>query len=72
MPQLQSNPRCPVMDCRRLLQHNPRFGLVCPAHPPIAKCGRCGILIGPTYLYTEPIPTPDGIRCADCAEVVTL
>jgi hypothetical protein len=68
--------RCAFPGCGRRLEFAPVEGVtssvrlggvmrrrVCPDHPPVGACSRCGILAGPQYMVKLLI----GGRCPDCA-----
>jgi len=68
--------RCVFVGCSRPLEFAPVEGVassvglggvlrrsICPDHPPVGACSRCGIMAGPQYMVKV---LPNG-RCPDCA-----
>jgi len=67
--------RCAFPGCERVLEFAPVEGValsvglggvmrrsVCPDHPPVGACSRCGIMAGPQYMVKV---LPNG-RCPEC------
>lgn len=68
--------RCVFPGCARQLEFAPVEGValsvglggvmrrsICPDHPPVGACSRCGIMAGPQYMVKV---LPNG-RCPECA-----
>lgn len=68
-------PRCTFPGCGRRLEFAPVEGVassvglggvmrrrICPDHPPVGACSRCGIMAGPQYMVKALVTQ----RCPDC------
>lgn len=73
--------RCVFRGCSRPLEFAPVAGVassvglggvlrrsICPDHPPVGACSRCGIMAGPQYM----VKVLQNGRCPDCSGIARV